>query len=266
MTYFAKFPALVYDLDFPSGKKFANPVIVTDIFKRIAIKKNLANVSTLFTSYSVKDEDTAEIIAHKLYGSASLHWLVFLANTGIINPFFDWPLSERKFVRFVAKKYPGTAFFMDPLQIVGSFREGLTVTNATGSALGTVSKVDTTLSKLVVQNTAGVFAEGDTLVQDVGELTPVTADLTRLVAKNRDALNHFEDAEGNILNPLTFRDGYIQGGFGFPGVVEVFTNIDTERKANELKRQIRLIDPEHVSDLLRDLEIIFRRNLNRRTT
>jgi len=97
-------------------------------------------------------------------------------------------------------------------------------------------------------------------------LTPVTADLTRLVTRNQDALNHFEDSEGNHLNPLTFRDGYIQGGFGFPGVVEVFTNIETERQANEAKRQIRLIDPEHVSDLLRDLEIIFRRNLNRRTT
>ncbi len=264
MAYFAKFPALAYDLDFPSGKKFANPRVVTDIFKRIAIKKNLQTVGTLFTAYTIKDEDTAEIIAHKLYGSAGLHWLVYLPNE-IINPFFDWPLSERKLVRFLVKKYPGSTFFMDPLQISEGFREGLVVTNAGGTGTGTVTKVDATLSSLVVEDIFGVFAVGDTLVQDVGALTPVTADLTRLVTRTKDALHHFEDAQGNHLNPVTFRDGYIQGGFGFPGVVNVITNEDNERKQNEDKRQIRLISPEHVSDLLRDIDIIFRTNLNRRT-
>ena len=116
MAFFVKFPALVYDLDIPTGKKLANPRIVTDIFKRIIIKRNLQEAATIFTKYIVKDEDTAEIIAHKLYGSAGLHWLVYLPNE-IINPFFDWPLSERKLVPFIGKKYPGSTFFLDPSQI-----------------------------------------------------------------------------------------------------------------------------------------------------
>ena len=266
MTFFVKFPGLIFDLDIPSGKKLANPRIVTDIFKRIAIKKNLQDVSTIFTKYTVKDEDTAEIIAHKLYGSASLHWLVFLPNE-IINPFFDWPLSERKLVRFIEKKYPGSTFFLDPLQISGDgFREGLDVTTPTGSAVGTVTKVDVTLSSLVVENISGVFQVGDTLVQDVGTLVPVTADLTRLVVRARDALNHFEDEQGNHLNPVSFRDGYIQGGFGFPPVVNVITNDGEERNQNELKRQIRLIDPAHIDVMLRDLELIFRTNQTRRSS
>lgn len=265
MAYFSKFPGLSYDLDVPSGRKFANPRIVTDIFKRIAIKKNLRGVGTIFTAYIVKDEDTAEIIAHKLYGSAGLHWLVYLANE-IINPFFDWPLSERKFIRFLDKKYKGSTFFLDHLQITGNFLEGLTITTSSGSAVGTVTKVNVTLSSLVVEDISGVFQKNDILVQDVGVLTPVTADLTRLIPSTKDALHHFEDSEKNILNPITFRDGYIQGGFGFPGVVNVITNVDNERQLNEDKRQIQLIDPEFVDDLLRDLEIIFRTNQNRRTS
>lgn len=265
MAFFEKFPALSYDLDVPSGQRFANPRIVTDIFKRIAIKKNLQEVGSIFQAYTIKDEDTAEIIAHKLYGSAGLHWLVYLPNE-IINPFFDWPLSERKLVRFLDKKFLGSTFFLDPLQVSDGFREGLSVTTPTGSATGTVTKVDTTLSSLVVEDISGVFAVDDVLVQDVGALTPVTADLTRLVSITRDALHHFEDEQGNHLNPVTFRDGYIQGGFGFPGVVNVITNEQNERNENEAKRQIQLIDPAHIDDLLRDLEIIFRTNLNRRTS
>lgn len=265
MSYFAKFPALSYDLDQPSGRTFANPRVVTDIFKRVAIKKNLKNVASIFTAYIIKDEDTAEIIAHKLYGSAGLHWLVYLPND-IINPFFDWPLSERKLVRFLAKKYRGSTFFLDPLQISGNFLEGLAVTTSTGSAVGTITKVDVTLSSLVVENISGVFQKNDTLVQDIGTLTPVTADLTRLVTRTKDALTRFEDAQSNHLNPLTFRDGYIQGGFGFPGVVNVITNEGSERQLNEAKRQIQLIDSVFVDDLLRDLDIIFRTNLNQRTS
>jgi hypothetical protein len=148
---------------------------------------------------------------------------------------------------------------MEPSLIVGNFQEGL-VTNITESAVGTVSSVDRTLSCLVVDNILGVFQEDDTLVQDVGQLVPITAQLTRLVLATQSALHHFEDAQGKPLNPLTYRGGYIQGGFGFPPLVSVVTNEDNERKMNEAKRQIQLIDPDQLDGILRDLEIIFRRN------
>ena len=264
MAYFSKFPTLVYDLKIPGGAKFAEPKIVTDIFRRIAIKQNLKEVGSLFISYSVKDEDTPDIIAHKLYGSAGLHWVVLLAND-IINPFFDWPLSERKLVPFIDKKYRGSTFFMEPTLISGDFREGFSVTNVAATATGIVTSVDRTLSSLVVNDISGVFQQDDTLVQEEGQLVPVTAKLTRLVQETKSALNHFEDAQGKPLNPLTYRDGYIQGGFGFPPTVNVVTNEGDERNMNEAKRQINLIDPDQLDPVLRDLEIIFRRNPRRST-
>lgn len=264
MTFFGKFPLASYDLEIQLGNKFARPKAVTDIFKRIALKQSLEEVGSVFGAYTIKDEDTPEIIADKLYGSAGLHWMVLLANE-IINPFFDWPLSERKLVPFITNKYPGSTFFLNSLLITGQLREGLTVTNVAGDATGTVTAFDANLSSMVVENISGIFKEGDTLVQDIGELVPATAELTRRVLFSKDALNHFADPQGKPLNPLPLRDGYIQGGFGFPGIADVITNEQHERNLNESKRQIRLIHPDRLEEILRDLETIFRRNEIRRT-
>ena len=264
MTFFGKFPLTTYDLEIPLGNKFAKPKTITDIFKRIALKQSLEAVGTVFGSYTIKDEDTPEIIAEKLYGSAGLHWVVLLAND-IINPVFDWPLSERELVPFIAHKYQGSTFFLNSLLISGQFREGLDVTTVSSDARGTVTAFDANLSSMVVENTFGIFEEGDTLVQDIGELVPVTGELTRRVTFSKDALRHFADPQGKPLNPLPLRDGYIQGGFGFPGIADVVTYEQHERNLNESKRTIRLIHPDRLEEILRDLETIFRRNEIRRT-
>lgn len=264
MTFFSKFPLSSYDLEIPLGNKFAKPKTVTDVFKRIALKQSLEEVGSVFAAYIIKDEDTPEIIADKLYGSPQLHWVVLLANE-IINPFFDWPLSERELVPFIRNKYPGSTFFLNSLLINGRFQEGLVITNVAGSATGIVTAFDANLSSLVVENISGVFTQGETLVQDVGTLVPTTAQLTRRVLFSKDALNHFADPQGKPLNPLPLRDGYIQGGFGFPGISDVVTNEQYERNLNESKRQIQLVHPDRLEEILRDLETIFRRNEIRRT-
>lgn len=264
MPYFGKFPRLSYDLEVPQGNPFPRPLTTTDIFKRIALKQNLEDVGTIFASYSVKDEDTPEIIAHKLYGSSELHWVVVLVND-LINPFFDWPLSERKLVRQLDKKYPGSTFFWRPATISGNFLENKIVVNADSSASGLVTKVDVTLSFLTVENVSGIFQQGETIAQNAGDLGQTTAELTRLIPSSKNALHHFEDAQKKPMNSLTFRDGYIQGGNGFPGIVDAVTNEQFERDQNEAKRRIKLIHPDRISDILRDLETIFLKNESLRT-
>lgn len=260
MAFFSKFPALTYDFALLQGEKVAKPEIVTDIFKRIAIKQNLEKVAAIFTAYTVKDTDTPDIIAHKLYGSSQLHWLVMLPNE-IINPFFDWPMTDAELHIFVNKIFKGSTFFWDPATIAnGNFLVDQEITTTTGTARGTVTNVDVTLSSLVVENIEGTFFEGDTLEQDIGTLPLITAELTRRVQFTRYALNHFDDAQRKPLNPLTYRDGYIQGGNGFPPAVNVVTNEENVKRKNEATRNIQLIRPTFVDMLLRDLETVFRRN------
>ena len=58
----------------------------------------------LYDTYDVKNGETPESIAFKLYDDAELHWVVMLVNN-ITDRFHDWPLSEAQFLNFVNEKY-----------------------------------------------------------------------------------------------------------------------------------------------------------------
>jgi hypothetical protein len=71
------------------------------------LKEVLSNVSA-YLLYTVKDGDTPEILAEKVYGSPEAHWLILYANN-IVDPQFDWPLNATNFNRFVVDKYRSMA-------------------------------------------------------------------------------------------------------------------------------------------------------------
>ena len=52
----------------------------------------------------MKDGETPEIIASKLYGWSGYHWIILLVNN-IIDPYFDWPLSGDDLVATIRKRY-----------------------------------------------------------------------------------------------------------------------------------------------------------------
>ena len=54
----------------------------------------------LFDTYDIKNGETPESIAFKLYGDAELHWVVMLINN-ITDRFHDWPMSEAQFFNFI---------------------------------------------------------------------------------------------------------------------------------------------------------------------
>lgn len=57
-----------------------------------------------FAEYQVKDEDTPENLALRIYGSSSLSWIILWLNDRI-DPFFDWPLKTNEFEKYVTNKY-----------------------------------------------------------------------------------------------------------------------------------------------------------------
>lgn len=101
--YFYEFPKLLYTRDGVTN-------LVTNLLTRIATVKGEIDTSSLYYQYDVKDGDTPEIIASKYYGDAELHWVVLIFND-IIDPFYDWPMEYRQFIKFLTDKYgsPATA-------------------------------------------------------------------------------------------------------------------------------------------------------------
>lgn len=91
--YFSNFPLIDYD-----GQQIRN------ITLRTKIVDSFKNNSTNFYSYTLKDGETADSLAYNYYGDSNLVWVIYMAND-IIDPYYDWPLSNLEFDRFIINKY-----------------------------------------------------------------------------------------------------------------------------------------------------------------
>jgi hypothetical protein len=98
--YFDKFPKIVYDID-NTGK---NVRYVCDIIHRDKFIQSVLKNTIVFYPYIIKDGETPEIIASKLYGSPQYHWVVMFAND-IFSLWDDWPLSYDQMQEFLTQKY-----------------------------------------------------------------------------------------------------------------------------------------------------------------
>lgn len=98
-NYFSKFPLTVYNLSDTSASQ-----VVTNILSRYVIEKNIRENMIFYDLYDIRDGDTAENLAHKIYGSAERHWLILAAND-ILDVETQWPLTEEQLNIFINEKY-----------------------------------------------------------------------------------------------------------------------------------------------------------------
>ena len=103
MFYFDVFPQVEYEYD-----DYGNTVAATDITKRFKFIENVLKKTYIFYDYSIKDEERPDIIAHKYYKDAKVDWVILLINK-IIDPLFEWPMSNVEFEQFLIKKYGSIA-------------------------------------------------------------------------------------------------------------------------------------------------------------
>jgi len=82
--YFSTFPKIYYD-----GKGDGNHKVVTNL---------------LFDTYDIKEGDSPESIAYKMYNDSNLHWIILLLND-ITDRFHQWPKTTPQFNAFISEKY-----------------------------------------------------------------------------------------------------------------------------------------------------------------
>lgn len=100
--YFKKFPKTYYKLN------DYNEQYITNIVSRFSLEPSFRNNLVAYYPYLIKEGDTPEIIASKVYGSVERHWIVLMVND-IVDPQFDWPLPYKAFNNFVNDKYISNA-------------------------------------------------------------------------------------------------------------------------------------------------------------
>ena len=97
--YFSSFPKIVYD-----SKGQGNPKVVTNLLKRVAVRAKVKNSAMLYDTYDIKNGDTPESLADRLYNNAQLHWVILLTND-ITDRYHQWPMYEQQFNTYLNEKY-----------------------------------------------------------------------------------------------------------------------------------------------------------------
>ena len=97
--YFNAFPIIPYDSI--GDYNFKD---VTNLLRRVKLRAKVKANTMLFDTYDVKDGETPEMIADKLYGDPELHWVVLMVND-ITDRFHQWPMNWSQFNQYVVDKY-----------------------------------------------------------------------------------------------------------------------------------------------------------------
>jgi transcriptional regulator len=98
--YFRQLPLVLY----PDIQNPTNNIVLTNILTRSSFLKELQENIGAFYSYQVKEGETPEQIADKLYGDPNRHWIVLLFNR-IMNPLYEFPLTQAENEELIKVKY-----------------------------------------------------------------------------------------------------------------------------------------------------------------
>ena len=97
--YFNKFPDIIYDPD-----RDGQFQICKNILRRVAVREKVRTNTLLYDTYDVKEGESPESLADRLYGNTELHWVVLMVNN-ITDRYHDWPLSTPQFLDMIDEKY-----------------------------------------------------------------------------------------------------------------------------------------------------------------
>lgn len=215
-SYFNFFPSTLYSVD--SNNNGLD--IVTNITTRFAFEQSLKKNTNAFYPYEIKDSDTPETIAYKIYGSSERHWIVLNFND-IIDPQYDWPLTYPNFIKYVDEKYA-----------------------ANGAANATVQSG---LTWAQSQNNIHSYYQVNTRTS-----TAVTADSKTIKEKVRITAN----AYANVIvgtTSYTLKNGTV---INETVSKEKLTYYEYEMEENEAKRKIKLLKPEFATDVFEEFKEI----------
>jgi len=252
--YFRQFPVTSY-LNFKSiSKLYDLTVLARNILKRVSFNSSIKSEGSLFYEYDVKDGETPDILADRIYGNSYYHWVLLLFND-IIDPYEEWPKGSVALENYIDKKYPGKAMFLvdahdgtgDDAVMVGiTFGKNDTIIKTTtnkdvfgrrvhADVTGTggikskalVHRWDRQYSKLEVNDVHGSFATGD-FVGVAKEDGSFDYAMIMRITPNRQGLHHFEEdyltgigvtleGERKYLDPLSTSSGAVMGHTGHTG-------------------------------------------------
>jgi len=102
-NYFSKFPKIYHSFD-----DYKTAEIITNILTRFSLEEKIKENTSVYYEYDIREGDTPEIIASKIYNSPERHWIVLMLND-MIDPIFDWPMQYETLNKYIDAKYMASA-------------------------------------------------------------------------------------------------------------------------------------------------------------
>ena len=215
---------------------------IVDITRRAAFLKEIAEDDRLCGFYKIRGGETPWGLAHDFYGSEEYDWIIFGINK-VVNPFFDWCLSQVELEKLIELKYPngtrydvhhwvleGRIYYDEPLatdtwqpSTVYQLREQAVPVSSDGG----LSKP----YRFAVKERSGSYQSG-------------------LTEPNWPATYGSTVADGDLVWENI-------GSYTHPLAIEV-TNQEFEELENEKKRIIRVLRPRYLTNVISEFDKVMR--------
>jgi Base plate wedge protein 53 len=242
--YFGYFPKVKYSIS--EDKNVTESV--TNIFKRYAILRDILSNGSSYVLYEIEDTETPELLAEKVYNDAGAAWIILYANQ-IIDPQFDWPLSDVNFKKYIIEKY-------------GSISNAATTYHHYEKIVET-RVGDQTYTRTYLVNkerlTENALTVPYTYFEPYSNNYVLTADTSLITADNVyftvDHSNHFSYDDTSLPEYYTYEAHNVNDTTVFLNTYgKAVTNYDYELQMNDNKKFIKVIKAQYYSQIMNEFK------------
>jgi hypothetical protein len=293
MAFFQKFPLIRYDVNKTGSRK-----LVTNIMRRVVMRQKIKDQSDFFDVYVIPEGETPEMTANKFYGSSELHWVILLLNDIFNPyydwPLSAQSMEKFLLKKYPDRGYfvTGTTGPSD-----GSlFEKGAKVWSSTGNAR--VRSWNPTFNKLEFDNVGGTFSNEQKIRAYTSKgwaeatISRIVED-NQYSLHHFEDITRSATADGNILDPLasspyggtgeqvllgqtggtaagfmhltdavtfggTILYNYLTSNDGSVTAYNTIRNYDYEHRKNEKNRQIKILRPRYIEQVVSDFRKLMR--------
>jgi hypothetical protein len=240
-TYFDKFPSIRYQI---SGVKYSSFQTIRNLLFRTSIIREALSNSSSYMRYIIRDGDTPEILASKIYGDPQAHWMILYAND-MLDAQYDWPLTSVVFPKYIADKYRSMAEAdrgetLEDYEVVAWTQD--TTNEPSYHHYEKVVKLENQAAQVTTETR---FIINKSLLTD-DELVGVPHDYYDDLADVQDVTPVNLTIDGQTVIQTVYRNKV--------------TYYDYEDELNEAKRTIRIIKKEYYTQMNTEFGILTNRN------
>lgn len=244
--YFGLFPKIQYDINGDG----LNSETVTNIFKRFTVLRSVMSNASSYVLYEVEENDTPEILAEKFYNDAGAGWMILYANQ-IIDPQFDWPMSDEVFKNYIIRKYGSVATAQTTYhhyeKVIETTIDGDTYTRRYGVGQSRLTQNDLDVPFTYYNPYSGnlVLTADTNLV--FADNTSFTVDHSNHYSYDDTSLPEYYSYEAHNVNGKTVT----MNTYGL-----AVSNYDYELSQNEARRYIKVIKSQYYAQIMREFKIL----------